>query len=146
MSQKHDPATCNYCKLDGMFDTEATETSFRESVIAHAEDVIPINDTPDLVMLPYIDGADLVGFDRNTFPGVIKFQAGPLRNGPANGTSLEAVLQICLDRIEGYQRGRFPCDENAEAAWFIRSAIDALDLRTLHRRRQGVEGVNVAHV
>lgn len=114
----------------------------------------PATDTPDLVLVPPIEtDAETrdwcVRYDlslgQDVFPGVVKFQSGPVREEGVNGTSMEALLRIVLDRLQGYQRGPFPCPENAIAAKHIGEALEQLDLRTLRRRRQGVEGQSVAH-
>jgi hypothetical protein len=80
-----------------------------------------------------------------TFPGFIKFQTGPVLERGVNGTSVEVVLRVVLDRLHAYQRGSFPCAENQAALEHVQDAIDSLDLRTMRRRRQGVEGINTRH-
>lgn len=80
-------------------------------------------------------------------PGLaIEWQNGPLavdgvRNEP-NGCFVETVIAAALQRIEWYQAGRFACDTNAEAAYHLRLALDALHRRTADREARGVEGTH----
>jgi len=98
-------------------------------------------DTPRVVQLAAIDGSTVGGVY-----GFVQFQEGPVLEAGVNGTSMEVLAQVIIDRLEGYQRGPFPCDENAHALQHFRSALAWLDVRTGRRRAQGVEGVNQPHV
>ena len=71
---------------------------------------------------------------------VVPFQDGPVPAVGINGGTLESYLAICADRLEGFQAGKFPCDENAEALKHINAAIEALHSRTRARQARGVEG------
>ena len=70
----------------------------------------------------------------------VNFQNGPVPVNGSNGTTIEALLAICKDRLEGFQQGKFPCDENAEALLHITEAITVLNQRTINRLARNVEG------
>ena len=56
------------------------------------------------------------------------------------GLTNEVLLAIVLDRLQGFQKGEFPCSENAEAILGVAKALDALKRRTLRRGVTGMEG------
>ena len=60
-----------------------------------------------------------------------------------NGTTNEAELAKVKHRLECFQEGDFPCEENDEALWHINKAIEALHRRTANRKARGVEGKDV---
>lgn len=74
----------------------------------------------------------------------IRFQAGPLPFG-VNGCSIEDVIDVLVNRLEGYQLGAFRCRENALAITKLEEAKQWLLYRTGKRQAQGVEGTNAAH-
>lgn len=78
--------------------------------------------------------------------GFIKFQCGPRSEGGSNGTTIEAMIDVLKERLEGFQRGPFACSENARAIVRLTDARHALSERTEKRQAQGVEGTNAAHV
>lgn len=71
----------------------------------------------------------------------IRFQNGPLtpKDDP-NGISVESLLQVSINRLEEFQKGDFPCEENDEALRKLREALHWLNARTLDRVSRGVEG------
>lgn len=75
-------------------------------------------------------------------PVAIPFQNKPLSEtgGVPNGITVEALLAICQDRLEGWQDGPYRCRENAIALTKIQEALHWLQHRTLDRMRRGVEG------
>lgn len=73
---------------------------------------------------------------------VVKFQQGPMRDNGLNGVSNEALLAIVQDRLEGFQRGDFACEENERALGHVRDALTALRTRTFKRLERGVEGTS----
>ena len=73
-----------------------------------------------------------------------RFQKGGLQNNDINGTTNEAELAKVRHRLEGFQTGDFPCDENAEALDHVNKAIDILEGRTADRQARGVEGTDKA--
>lgn len=83
---------------------------------------------------------DLMGYVK------IKFQSGPVGNEGVNGTQIENVLQILVERLISFQEGEFNCRENALAITKIEEAIHWLQARTEKRVLQGVEGKNLPHV
>jgi hypothetical protein len=60
------------------------------------------------------------------------------------GVTNEALLAVVIDRLEGFQRGEFPCPENALALSGCRLALDSLQKRTRDRLTRGVENKAVA--
>jgi hypothetical protein len=70
----------------------------------------------------------------------IKFQNGPIGETDANGVTNEALLAIVAHRLECFQVGQFPCEENAQALTKVREALHWLHQRTADRKRRGVEG------
>ena len=73
---------------------------------------------------------------------VIRFQLGPVKEFGENGCQMEDVLDVLVERLEGFQRGKFKCRENALAITKLQEAVHWLDHRTQDRRRRGVEGKN----
>ena len=74
----------------------------------------------------------------------IRFQKGPLEEAGPNGISIESLLAICLDRLEGFQSGKHPCCENAAALICLRDAMRHLHGRTRDRDRRDVEGTDAS--
>lgn len=70
------------------------------------------------------------------------FQEGPIQEVGVNGVSNEALLAIVRDRLESFQAGAYACGENAEALECVMLAMHALEARTLHRLKRGVEGTS----
>lgn len=81
--------------------------------------------------------------DGTTVVGEVKFQNGPILEAGVNGNTHEAMLAIIGDRLEGYQRGKFACRENALALTKVQEALHWLFTRTIARLRRGVEGKRV---
>ena len=76
----------------------------------------------------------------------IKFQAGPIQMAGVNGCSIEDVIDVLTERLEGFQKGQFRCRENALAITKLEEAKLWLLERTRRRQAQGVEGTNAPHV
>ncbi len=72
----------------------------------------------------------------------IGFQNGPIREVGTNGVTHEALLAILIDRLEGFQRGKFACDANERALRWLIAAKDTLLDRTRERAARGVEGTH----
>jgi len=94
---------------------------------------------------------DVTNPDVGTSPGVdpwlrIKWQVGPLQEVGINGGSIEDVIDVCVERLEGFQKGPFKCRENALAITKLEEAKLWLLYRTQKRQAQGVEGTNTPHV
>lgn len=74
----------------------------------------------------------------------VHFQKGPVKEAGVNGTTVEALLAICADRLRCFQAGPCPCEENADALRQVEGALGALHRRTHQRARRGVEGTSEA--
>jgi hypothetical protein len=70
----------------------------------------------------------------------VKFQKGPVQESGVNGCFIEDLIAICIDRLEGFQSGDFPCRENALALTKLQEALHWLNHRTNDRQNRGVEG------
>lgn len=55
------------------------------------------------------------------------------------GVTNEALLAIVKDRLEGFQAGKFPCQENEDALAGVNHALRFLHKRTMDRIERGVE-------
>ena len=77
--------------------------------------------------------------------GSVTFQHGVISENGINGTTIEDVVQVCIDRLKNFQAGEFACRENALAITAFEEGINWLIQRTRTRERQGVEGINVPH-
>jgi len=75
----------------------------------------------------------------------IRFQCGPVKEVGVNGTSIENVLELLIERLRGFQKGPFSCRENAVAITKMEEAAMWLEKRTQARVKAGVEGTNQAH-
>jgi len=66
--------------------------------------------------------------------GYIRFQQGA-RGGVdlPNGLRDDDLLEIVRDRLKGFQKGPFPCEENAKALACIEEALGYLKTRTGRR-------------
>lgn len=72
----------------------------------------------------------------------INFQNGPIAEVGTNGITHEALLAILIDRLEGFQSGKFAHPYNADALTSLRSAQASLQQRTRDRLARGVEGTH----
>jgi len=72
----------------------------------------------------------------------IKFQCGTIPEVGVNGTSIENVINLLIDRLTGFQSGPFRCRENALAITKLQEAVMWLEFRTQRRVRQGIEGTH----
>jgi hypothetical protein len=75
----------------------------------------------------------------------IRFQCGPVASVGRNGVQIENVIDVLVERLEGFQRGPFRCRENALAITKLEEARQWLMERTRKRQAQGVEGTNAQH-
>jgi len=73
---------------------------------------------------------------------VIQFQHGPIAEVGVNGITNEALLAIVIDRLEGFQSGKFANDFNKDALEYTRRALSVLEERTKERAARGVEGTH----
>lgn len=72
----------------------------------------------------------------------IPFQNGPISEVGVNGITNEALLAVVIDRLRGFQRGRYACRENALALTNLEQAMHWLHHRTRDRIERGVEGTS----
>jgi hypothetical protein len=74
---------------------------------------------------------------------VLNFQNGPIQT-PAdmNGVTNETLLAVVIDRLRGFQDGKYACRENAIALTHIEDALMWLQKRTRDRMARGVEGTH----
>jgi len=76
----------------------------------------------------------------------VKFQKGPVKKVSINGCQTEDLIKICIERLKGFQKGPFACQENMAAVIHLMSSLEWLEFRTAKRVQQNVEGTNVVHV
>jgi len=73
----------------------------------------------------------------------IHFQNGPIQEHGVNGCQNEDLISIVIDRLQGFQSGKFACEENATALTKLEEALTTLQSRTNKRKARGVEGKNI---
>jgi len=108
--------------------------------------VVNVEDDPDASGAPHVYTINFSGrirggglCDDTTF---FRFQQGPIQEVGPNGITNESLLVIVIDRLMGFQKGPFPCRENALAITKLQEAMHWLEHRTRDREDRGVEGVN----
>jgi hypothetical protein len=74
------------------------------------------------------------------FEAIILFQDGPVPTSGLNGVTHEALIAICMHRLDCFQAGPFACRENAQARVRLQEALDILKGRTMNRLKRNVEG------
>jgi len=74
----------------------------------------------------------------------IFFQDATIQEHSINGIQNEVLLAIVIDRLEGFQKGNFPCDQNENALIKCRESLEYLKDRTRDRIKRGVEGYSKA--
>jgi hypothetical protein len=92
--------------------------------------------------------APLVDSEKNpkTIPAdiaTVSFQNGPIQENGVNGVQNEDLIAICIDRLRGFQSGKFSCRENAIALTKLEEAQMWLRKRTADREARGVEGKTI---
>ncbi len=70
----------------------------------------------------------------------VHFQNGPIQKHGVNGCQNEDLISIVIDRLQGFQSGKFACEENATALTKLEEALTTLQSRTNKRKARGVEG------
>ncbi len=73
---------------------------------------------------------------------MVKFQNGPVNEGPINGCHNEDLLAIVIHRLQCFQSGAYACRENALALTKLEEAMHWLNHRTQARQKRGVEGTH----
>lgn len=75
----------------------------------------------------------------------VNFQNGAINEaGGVNGCHNEDLIAIVIDRLQGFQSGKFSCRENALALTKLEEALHWLNHRTNARIARGVEGTHAA--
>ena len=69
---------------------------------------------------------------------ILYFQNGVLPEVGANGVTPQILLEVLIDRFEGFQKGPFKCEENDVALSGMRKALDAIKARMANREARGV--------
>lgn len=69
----------------------------------------------------------------------IRFQNGPPEE-VINGVTIEVLLAIVVDRLRGFQTGKFPCRQNSIAITKIEESLLWLADRSRERTERGVSG------
>ena len=75
----------------------------------------------------------------------IYWQDGPINREAgeqAHGAFVEDVLRAVIDRMEFYQNGRLPCDENENTLRDLWAAHTSMMSRRADREKRGVQGTN----
>lgn len=72
--------------------------------------------------------------------GQLNFQTVNPNTDGINGVTMEDILAICVDRLEGFQAGPFASINNKLALEHIKAALVALDDRTADRIERNVHG------
>jgi hypothetical protein len=58
----------------------------------------------------------------------------------SEGTTTEDVLNVLIDRLQTFQQGQWPCEENDFAITHLQAALEVMERRTADREARGVEG------
>lgn len=96
-----------------------------------------------VVMMPAIEMGTPI-LDEQSFIN-IKFQEGTVKDNGINGVQIEDVIDVLVERLQGFQQGNFACRENALAITHLQEAQNWLYRRTMLRSKQGVEGKGENH-
>jgi hypothetical protein len=72
----------------------------------------------------------------------IMFQCGPVSEFGVNGTTIEKIIEVLIERLEGFQKGPFKCTENTIAITHLQESLYWLEMRRKDRVDRGVEGKN----
>lgn len=70
----------------------------------------------------------------------LSFQNGAIAEVGVNGITNEALVAVLIDRMRGFQAGKYSCRENALALTHLEDALHWLQHRTRQRQLRGVEG------
>jgi len=86
----------------------------------------------------------MISCDGGAVPVHIAFQNGPIQDHGVNGISNEALIAIVIDRLRGFQSGKFACRDNDNALARLEESLAWLQKRTRERVAKGVEGTSNA--
>lgn len=73
---------------------------------------------------------------------VLSFQNGPIGEVGVNGITHEALIVVLIDRLQGAQKGKYACRENALMLTKLEEALMWSEERTRGRMARGVEGTH----
>jgi hypothetical protein len=82
----------------------------------------------------------ITSFKTNQDLCTLHFQEGATKDVGVNGIFMEDLINICIDRLEHYQKSDFACRENAIAITHLETALLWLNKRTNDRIKRGVQG------
>ena len=68
----------------------------------------------------------------------LHFQEGAIKDVGVNGIFMEDLINICIDRLEHYQKSDFACRENMYAIHHLNLALEFLNKRTNDRIKRNV--------
>ena len=89
----------------------------------------------------YAPGAyEVTDAEGSGFLQSILYQRRPLKVAGANGVTMEALIAVCIDRLEAFQESPFASPDNAEAIKHLQAANEALGRRIKDRVERGVHG------
>lgn len=74
---------------------------------------------------------------------MVKFQKGSIKEHGVNGVMNEDLIAMVIDRLQGFQSGKFSCRENAIAVTKLEEALMWLRKRTMDREKRGIEGTSI---
>ncbi len=94
--------------------------------------------TPDSPAADHKDYANPAG-------QTIAFQKGAMELG-RNGWTTEEILNVLIDHLQGFQRGKFACRENAIVLTKLEESRLWVRERARLRAEQGVKGRDAVHV
>lgn len=66
----------------------------------------------------------------------IKFQEGTVLENGVNGAQIEDVIEVLIERLQGFQKGKFHCRENDLAITKLQEAKMWLEERTRNRKNK----------
>ena len=72
----------------------------------------------------------------------LSFQNGPIKESGVNGVMDENLIAIVIDRLKGFQSGKYASPYNHGALEHLEWALDELKERTIQRIKRGVEGTH----
>lgn len=118
--------------------------------------VNPANDLIDITVLDPPDASGASHHYRLTIQGSpltavpppahvlteLNFQIGPIAEYGVNGITQEALIEVLIDRLRGFQTGPFACPANESALGYLQNARGVLLARTQERMERGVEGTH----
>lgn len=72
--------------------------------------------------------------------GIVTFQTGPSAANGVNGVTIESLIAIAIDRLQGFQNGPLSDPRNASAIANFQAGLQYLKDRTADRVKRGVDG------